>query len=226
MELNLHATVLVGVDFLPRRTNDDRRLAALHAWFWRHTRRSERDALGDTFERIRIEEPFITPARTIRLPNRRLMIDRGQHPFLVHVLAVVIGHFHQRSRGEAPAIGLAADAALEGESFLKAGLRQLITLTFLGVDSWEVVDFVFALLLDRYHEIRAGHFKVVIGVSPGAGAVFLFDAPLADRILAPPPTGSEIATHFRLSGAGFVGGGIVGKDKRVFRASRVMLEEV
>src|SRR5262249_40462812 len=41
VELHLHAAVLVGVDLVTRRADDDRGLRTLHEWFWRLALRAE-----------------------------------------------------------------------------------------------------------------------------------------------------------------------------------------
>src|ERR1700693_5780396 len=105
VKLNFYAPVFFCVDLLPTRTRYNGGLTSLHARFGSHARGTERDVRRDAFESIRIEEALVAATGTVRVPHGALMINGGQHPLLVHVLAIVIGYIHGRSGSEVAAVG-------------------------------------------------------------------------------------------------------------------------
>src|SRR5580700_10340846 len=105
VKLHFYASEFFGINFLAGRTHDHGRLTSLHARFRSHAQGTERDVGRDTFEGIRIEEALVATTRTIRLAHGALMIDSGQHPLLVHVLAIVIGYIDGRPGGKVAAVG-------------------------------------------------------------------------------------------------------------------------
>jgi hypothetical protein len=143
-------------------------------------------------------------------------MNGSQHPFLVHVLAIVVRHFHQGAGGEVAAVGFAGDALLESQRLLQPCLGQGVAVAFLRVDAGVIVDLVGSFFLHCHHEIGAGGLEVVVGVSPCGGPVFFLNSPLADQIFTAPTARSEIAAGFRLAGTGFMRGCVIGHHQRMF----------
>src|SRR5215470_20023873 len=63
-------------------------------------------------------------------------------------------------------------------------------------------------------------------MSPGAGPIFLFNAPFADEIFRAPTSGGEITPRLGLAGAWLVGRSVVRQNERMLCGVLFMLEEI
>ncbi|MPM22449.1 hypothetical protein SDC9_68904 [bioreactor metagenome] len=213
MELHLHPTVFVGIDFFACRAGDDCRLRACGVRLGRCTLA----AIGNRF-RHHIEADAIR-RRTVgaRALSRagatgtiasahvffKAVVGRLDQIFLVLVVAQIFGECEQITWSDVARVALALGQFAAGFLLFDAHAGVVFSVARVGITARPVVEFaaVFGmacgLLLLRFQQ-RLGFLEIIVVACEMAGRDVFGEAPTVDEILV---------VHMRRALAGVVGDG-------------------